>query len=58
MAREREMEAREKIDRESKTIFVMLRLPKAFSCLSEYLTFKEYRRVSSLCKTYNDLLRN
>lgn len=34
MAREREMEAREKIDRESKTIFLMLRLPEAFSCLS------------------------
>jgi hypothetical protein len=52
------MEAREKLERENKTIFVMLRLPKAFSCLSEYLTFKEYHRVASLCKTYNEVLRN
>ena len=47
------MEDRERRERESKTLAVVLSVPTVFSCLSEFLTFKEYTMIGILNKRFH-----
>jgi len=53
----KEMEENERIERENKTVFVLLKVPDAFALLSQYLKFKEYHHLASLNRAFNDSLR-